>query len=88
MTTLIALYHNRRCVGRCDARCYQAHDEHCHCICGGINHGVGRQKALQQTRLFLSDLPLTRKESHDYHARFKTITPLEVLQRPLLPKLS
>lgn len=36
--------------GRCDARCYNAREPHCECICGGRNHGVGLQKAIEQTR--------------------------------------
>ena len=28
-------------TGRCDARCYKATGQDCHCICGGKNHGVG-----------------------------------------------
>jgi len=37
-------------IGRCDARCYNAKEPHCECICGGRNHGVGLQKAIEQAR--------------------------------------
>lgn len=37
-------------IGRCDARCYNAKEPHCECICGGRNHGAGLQKAIEQTR--------------------------------------
>jgi len=47
MTTLIAAYDSSGCIGRCDARCYNAKGERCRCICGGRNHGVGLQKALE-----------------------------------------
>lgn len=50
MTTLIAVYNSDGCVGRCDARCYDAADEACECICGGTNHGAGKQQALDNTR--------------------------------------
>jgi hypothetical protein len=39
--TLIAIYKEDKCVGRCDARCYNAKGEDCHCICQGTNHGKG-----------------------------------------------
>lgn len=50
MTTLIAVYNSEGCVGRCDAKCYNAKSPDCHCICGGANHGVGKQKAMDNTR--------------------------------------
>lgn len=48
MTTLIAVYHGSRCVGRCDARCYNAHGPNCNCVCRGRHHGVGFDDALEQ----------------------------------------
>jgi hypothetical protein len=50
MTTLIAVYNSEGCVGRCDARCYDADEPGCECICGGRNHGAGKQQALDNTR--------------------------------------
>jgi len=50
MTTLIALYNSRRCIGRCDARCYHSTSPHCTCICGRRNHGAGLQQAARNTR--------------------------------------
>lgn len=50
MTTLIAVYDSDGCQGRCDARCYDADNEDCECICGGRNHGVGKQQAIDNTR--------------------------------------
>lgn len=35
---------------RCDARCYMAKGKDCHCICGGKNHGVGLEKAVENTK--------------------------------------
>jgi len=31
---------------KCDARCFNAKSGGCDCICGGRNHGVGLEKAL------------------------------------------
>jgi hypothetical protein len=50
MTTLIAVYNSEGCVGRCHARCYDAAEPDCDCICGGRNHGAGKQEALDHTR--------------------------------------
>jgi hypothetical protein len=49
MTTLIAVYNYEGCVGRCDARCYDAADEPRECICQGRNHAAGRQEAIDNT---------------------------------------
>lgn len=49
MATLIAVYTSAGCVGRCDARCYTAKDHACDCICQGVNHGTGRQRATDNT---------------------------------------
>lgn len=38
--------------GRCDARCYNARGFKCKCICGGINHGKGRNQAIHNTEEF------------------------------------
>lgn len=46
MTTLIAVYNGSgRCIARCDARCYRAVGEGCHCVCGGELHGLGEEQA-------------------------------------------
>lgn len=50
MTTLIAIYNSDGCVGRCDAKCYDATHPDCDCICGGLNHGAGRKRAAENTR--------------------------------------
>jgi predicted RNase H-like HicB family nuclease len=50
MTTLIAVYTSEGCVGRCDAKCYDAAEPDCDCICQGRNHGAGKQQALDNTR--------------------------------------
>lgn len=35
---------------RCDEACYNAKRLGCHCICGGRNHGLGLQHALENQR--------------------------------------
>jgi hypothetical protein len=50
MTTLIAYYNSDGCVGRCDAKCYNAKGPKCECICGGANHGVGLKQAETNTK--------------------------------------
>lgn len=49
MTTLISAHNSEGCYGRCDAKCYKAVHPNCDCICGGMNHGVGIQKAMENT---------------------------------------
>lgn len=49
MATLIAVYTSQGCVGRCDARCYNAAGDNCQCVCGGTNHGKGLNTALANT---------------------------------------
>jgi len=49
MTTLIAAYNSSGCCGRCDAKCYNATEPECTCICGGMNHGAGKSKAIENT---------------------------------------
>jgi hypothetical protein len=50
MSTLIAVYNSEGCVGRCDAKCYEAKEPACDCICRGANHGAGLTKAMENTR--------------------------------------
>jgi predicted RNase H-like HicB family nuclease len=49
MATLIAVYNSEGCVGRCDAKCYNATEPKCDCICRGANHGKGYQQAAANT---------------------------------------
>ena len=50
MTTLIAAYNGNVCIGRCDAKCYNAKQPNCDCICCGMNHGQQIFKAEKNTR--------------------------------------
>jgi hypothetical protein len=50
MVTLISYQSSGGDQGRCDAKCYDAEWDECDCICGGRNHGAGKQQALDNTR--------------------------------------
>lgn len=54
MTTVYAVYTNDGCARRCDANCHEAKGEECHCICGGVMHGVGGKIALEDGK-YLTD---------------------------------
>lgn len=49
MATLIEVRNSDGVVGRRDAKCYDATEPECVCICGGVNHGVGRNQAVENT---------------------------------------
>lgn len=50
MTTLISVYVGGKCVGRCDAKCYDSQHDDCACVCGGKNHGKGFESAKLNVR--------------------------------------
>lgn len=50
MSSLIYSHNGDHCTGKCDANCYDAKHPECNCICGGMNHGVGQQKAIDNTK--------------------------------------
>lgn len=48
---------------RCDEKCYNASGPECLCCCGGINHGAGRKKAVENTaRVSVVLLEMAEKE--------------------------
>ncbi len=47
---LMSVYNPEGLQGRCDEKCYNATSTRCVCICGGVNHGVGLDKAIENTR--------------------------------------
>jgi hypothetical protein len=55
MSTLISVYNSDGCVGRCDAKCYEAKTPGCDCICGGVNHGAGFKQAQENTREYAEE---------------------------------
>jgi len=56
MTTLISFSSSSGQQGRCDAKCYDAKESECDCICGGRNHGAGRDKAIENTRVLAEQM--------------------------------
>ena len=50
LTTLISYRSSGGDQGRCDAKCYDAQEPDCDRICGGRNHGAGKQQAIENTR--------------------------------------
>lgn len=64
MTTLIAVYDNDGCKGRCDVRCYEAREPHCDCVCGGRNHGAGLERAVENTRELANEWMETFTQQH------------------------
>lgn len=65
MSTLIAVYSGDKCVGRCDAHCYDAIHPQCDCVCGGKNHGVGQKKAEENTREYCEEWIEQYKKAKD-----------------------
>ena len=49
MVTLITVG-NSEGDRRCAAGCYEATGANCTCCCGGVNHGVGKAQAVQNTK--------------------------------------
>ena len=71
MATLIAVYNSEGCVGRCDAKCYDAEHKECNCICGGRNHGQGHAKALANTHQMGADwIEVWKKKNPDKNETF------------------
>jgi hypothetical protein len=61
----MSVHNSDGCQGRCDAKCYNATQPICDCICHGMNHGKGLQAALDNTGMvaekILNDLPEVSK---------------------------
>jgi hypothetical protein len=55
MSCLIYASNSEGCTGRCDANCHNATSPECHCICGGMNHGVGLSKARENTQKYVEE---------------------------------
>lgn len=56
MATLMQTANSSGETGRCDAKCYDAKTQNCHCCCGGRNHGVGREKAIQNIKDYCNEM--------------------------------
>ena len=55
MATILAVYNSNGCAGRCDARCHEAVNDECRCICGGAFHGVGSKIAWEDRHTLTDD---------------------------------
>lgn len=64
MSTLISYKNNNGTSGRCDSKCYNAEHPECVCICGGKNHGVGFQRAVDNTKK-MADEWITKPDFKD-----------------------
>lgn len=80
MTTLIAAYNSEGCIGRCDAKCYNATSPECDCICGGMNHGAGRQKAIANTTEMVETWIERYRQTHE-------VDHFEISKRVIQPAL-
>ena len=58
LLAIISIFDGDRCMGQCDEDCYDSNADDCSCVCGGLNHGVGRDQAIKNTLIFLDDLVL------------------------------
>lgn len=82
MATLIYVGGSGGCIGRCDAKCYDAKDDKCDCICGGRNHGQGLRKALDTTKEYSEEMIeeyVKNRGLKDY----KSLVSTEVFQKRL-----
>jgi hypothetical protein len=77
MATLIAAYNSEGCIGRCDAKCYNAVHPDCECICGGANHGAGINQAAANTEA------LAEKWIEEYRKRLDEQLEFQVMPTPL-----
>lgn len=66
MTTLIQVSNSDGIVGRCDAKCYNAEQEKCTCVCGGKNHGAGRVKATANTEAYTREILELHKDTVEF----------------------
>lgn len=84
MTTLIAVYNSDGCVGRCDAKCYDARPgSSCDCVCGGANHAVGRAQAEANSMAMVARMVSDYREAHPELTieRFKALLALPLFEK-------
>ncbi len=79
---IIKSFHYRKC----DSRCYDAKNSLCTCICGGINHGVGLSKAVNNTeeipQKMLDILQVRRKEVKMDASDYQQLTSRTLISQP------
>ena len=59
MATLIRVPTEKN-TRRCTATCYNAKGQTCYCVCGGLNHGVGLERAMANTSIYIEGI----REAH------------------------
>jgi hypothetical protein len=67
---LIAAYLEGERVALCDALCYDADHTTCGCLCGGMNHGAGLVKALENTRNHHKEWLKAARKKHGRKVQF------------------
>lgn len=82
MTTLIYVGNRSGCIGRCDAKCYEAKEDKCDCVCGGRNHGKGLEKALDNTKEYSEEMIEEYVKSRGLKD-YKSLVSTEVFQKKL-----
>ena len=79
MPTLIIKHTAGKKQGQCDSRCYNAKTPTCICCCGGANHGVGLQQALETTKHITEQTTKEKLESNGL-----TISDLEKIRKEVI----
>lgn len=89
MTTLISVHNSDGLVGRCDAHCHDAKTPaaECKCVCGGRNHGVGKEKAIENTREMAETMLSEYAQNHQL-SDWKADIPDDVYQMNLFEVLA
>jgi len=82
---LLAAYNSEGCIGRCDAKCYNATCEDCTCICGGANHGAGVRQAAENTERMAEQWIEKYKEAHPDAIDFQ-VPDKHLIQLALFPE--
>jgi hypothetical protein len=87
MAVLLSVHTSEGCVGRCDAKCYNAQSTTCACVCGGKNHGAGFQVAFENTEKFAAEWVKQYAKEHRFEVtHFEDMT-AEPVQTSLFPSL-
>lgn len=71
MTTIITVHKGTTRIGRCDETCYDAVGTGCRCICGGHNHGIGRERAMHPTLQTIEDITVYLRQRFGKYPRVK-----------------
>lgn len=80
MTTIYAVYNSDGCLGRCDAKCHEAKGEECHCICGGVMHGVGSKIALEDRKYLTDEDILENVQDRNVDGSLRVLCPVQQLE--------